>query len=443
VEKPADAENHNICIYYPHTVGGGYKALFRKVGNQASRYYPPPAPDSTKPYSLVRRDTSFIYEDFMSTGGTDVKVYTIGPNYAHAEARKSPVVDGRVQRDESGKEERFPVLLTPEEKEIARRVCLAFGQMVCGFDLLRAKGRSYVCDVNGWSFVKNSSKYFDDAALCLRAMILQAVAPFHSRTVRAAEEAAETSDEAEAALLGDCLGSAEGGEGKKPKRVAAGGKFGKPGQFAPEEPTEELRAVLAVIRHGDRTPKQKMKMKIRQQPLLDLLGRCTDQRPRKQAKLKTPQRLQELLNICRVLYSDRLKDAHKYPSGAGGSGSDEGAADDPGAGRKVPSKTSGDRTSLSSREEWEEEVEQWKQVISILQEGGHFSGINRKAQLKPLSWEPIPEHERVAVEAKDGKDAKEGPSERVTEAMLILKFGGVLTHLGKNQVDPKPKALKP
>ena len=32
MEKPADAENHNINIFYPHTVGGGYKSLFRKVG---------------------------------------------------------------------------------------------------------------------------------------------------------------------------------------------------------------------------------------------------------------------------------------------------------------------------------------------------------------------------------------------------------------------------
>jgi len=27
--------------------------------------------------------------------------------------------------------------------------------------------------------------------------------------------------------------------------------------------------------------------------------------------------------------------------------------------------------------------------------GGHFSGINRKAQLKPLMWENIPEDERL------------------------------------------------
>ncbi len=58
-----------------------------------------------------------------------------------------------------GSAERALVRLALQEKEIARMVVLAFGQRVCGFDLLRSeRGRSYVCDVNGWSFVKNSHK---------------------------------------------------------------------------------------------------------------------------------------------------------------------------------------------------------------------------------------------------------------------------------------------
>ena len=55
-------------------------------------------------------------------GGTDVKVYIVGPRYAHAEARKSPVVDGKVQRSADGKEIRFPVLLSPQVGSLVKSV---------------------------------------------------------------------------------------------------------------------------------------------------------------------------------------------------------------------------------------------------------------------------------------------------------------------------------
>lgn len=73
-------------------------------------------------------------------------------------------MDGKVERNPDGKEVRFPVILTYREKEIARRVVLNFKQFVCGFDILRVQEGhsvvSYVCDVNGWSFVKKSRYVF-------------------------------------------------------------------------------------------------------------------------------------------------------------------------------------------------------------------------------------------------------------------------------------------
>ena len=123
------------------------------MGDQSSQFFPDV--HSTR----IGDGNSYIYEELLQTEGTDVKVYTVGPEYAHAEARKSPVVDGKVMRNARGKEVRFPVILTAEEKEIARKIVLAFGQTVCGFDLLRSNGVSYCCDVNGFSFVKDSARF--------------------------------------------------------------------------------------------------------------------------------------------------------------------------------------------------------------------------------------------------------------------------------------------
>ncbi|XP_010551872.1 PREDICTED: inositol hexakisphosphate and diphosphoinositol-pentakisphosphate kinase 1-like isoform X1 [Tarenaya hassleriana] len=358
VEKPVDGDDHSIMIYYPSSAGGGMKELFRKVGNRSSEFHPE--------VRRVRREGSYIYEEFMPTGGTDVKVYTVGPEYAHAEARKSPVVDGVVMRNPDGKEVRYPVLLTPAEKQMAREVCIAFRQGVCGFDLLRSEGRSYVCDVNGWSFVKNSYKYYDDAACVLWKMFLDAKAPHLSSTIPPI-------------LPWKVNEPVQSNEGLTRQGSGIIGTFGQ---------SEELRCVIAVIRHGDRTPKQKVKLKVTEEKLLNLMLKYNGGKPRAETKLKSAVQLQDLLDATRIL---------------------------------VP-RTRPGRESDSDAEDLEH-AEKLRQVKAVLEEGGHFSGIYRKVQLKPLKWVSIPK--------SDG----EGEEERPVEALMVLKYGGVLTHAGRKQAE--------
>ena len=164
VEKPVSSENHNIYIYYPVSSGGGSKRLFRKKGDRSSKF--------VSSVSTVRRTGEpYIYEEYVSTDGMDIKVYTVGPDYAHAEARKAPTVDGRVQRRSDGREMRYHVILNKTEKEIARKITEIFGQNICGFDLLRTETTSYVCDVNGFSFVKGAQKYYNDCALVCSSIV--------------------------------------------------------------------------------------------------------------------------------------------------------------------------------------------------------------------------------------------------------------------------------
>ncbi|XP_029073285.1 inositol hexakisphosphate and diphosphoinositol-pentakisphosphate kinase 2 isoform X7 [Monodon monoceros] len=347
VEKPVSAEDHNVYIYYPTSAGGGSQRLFRKIGSRSSVY---------SPESNVRKTGSYIYEEFMPTDGTDVKVYTVGPDYAHAEARKSPALDGKVERDSEGKEVRYPVILNAREKLIAWRVCLAFKQTVCGFDLLRANGQSYVCDVNGFSFVKNSMKYYDDCAKILGNIVMRELAPqFHIPWSIPLEA-----------------------------------------EDIPIVPTTsgtmmELRCVIAVIRHGDRTPKQKMKMEVRHQKFFDLFEKCDGYKSGK-LKLKKPKQLQEVLDIARQLLIE---------------------------------------LGQNNDSEIEENKSKLEQLKTVLEMYGHFSGINRKVQLTYLP------HGCPKTSSEEEDSRREEPS-----LLLVLKWGGELTPAGRVQAEELGRAFR-
>ncbi|KAL7555182.1 hypothetical protein ACHAWF_018982 [Thalassiosira exigua] len=469
VEKPVDADDHNIAIYYPSSAGGGCKKLFRKVGDRSSEFYPE--------INDVRRDGSYIYEEFIETQGTDVKMYTVGPAYGHAEARKSPAVDGKVERNADGKEVRFPVILTLREKEISRRIVLVFKQQVCGFDILRIQEGdslvSYVCDVNGWSFVKNSRKYYDDCAQILSEHMLAALKPksismtdlstlapllttcediipeagpkrkkkkgthHHHRGHSIADRVkmmlmGEEDGSGEHGVMeeendkvGDLQGSDSGSHGTggtgsaahaetyeepvdfttnpirnlpdqlatEPASIVPSGSSsladlddnslsGRENGTATSPPSthqEELRCVITIIRHGDRTPKQKLKGVMKEEHFLQYFHDHT-KKVKKDLKVKAKKEMKDFLHTVNAVISDL-------------------EAEDSGKNRVLLNRARHIRDVLL----------RWK-----------FSGLNRKLQMKPRKW--------AEVENSDGATSTE-----CSELQLIVKWGGDLTKLGEKQ----------
>lgn len=255
VEKPLSGEDHNIYVYYPESQGGGVRKLFRKVKDCSSKF--------EESVSGVRRDGEYLYEEFYGDG-VDIKVYAVGTELALAESRKSPTVDGVVIRDLFGKEVRHSVRMTDKEKQYASTVSTIFGQTVCGFDILRStlpsgEISSCVIDVNGFSFVKGRMLFFDNCARQLRHIMLEAVQS--SVIIRNPS----TDLECGRTLLG----------------------------------------VVAVLRHADRTPKQKIKFKTSDARLLEFFNsRFETFQEVQETRFKSSSDIEVILGILSAMLED-------------------------------------------------------------------------------------------------------------------------------------------
>ncbi|KAF2663841.1 hypothetical protein BT63DRAFT_379703 [Microthyrium microscopicum] len=331
VEKPVSGEDHNIHIYFPQSAGGGGRRLFRKVNNKSSER------DETlhTPRAITEPGNSYIYEQFVEAAkAEDVKAYTVGTNYCHAETRKSPVVDGIVKRNPNGKELRYITELSKDEKLMAANVVRAFGQTVCGFDLLRSDGKSYVIDVNGFSFVKDNNEYYDQCAKILRELFMQErqrleakvqaltqdskslddadqikhnsshrsikdifkspsmskLTPHHHHHHRhqhskdggdglpmssppSIENANAANSQIPASQLVPAPASTGDNKSIKSDLTSHAEKSSQPSPIPPPASKAQwrLKGMVAVVRHADRTPKQKFKFTFHTRPFVDLL----------------------------------------------------------------------------------------------------------------------------------------------------------------------------
>ena len=349
VEKPINGDDHDIYIYYPPNLGGGHKRLFRKTKEYSSFYFPT--------INEIRRDKKYIYEKFLPTDGFDIKVYTIGEKYAHAEARKSPSLDGKVNRTPEGKEVRYPINLTPKEKEIARKIVLKFKQNICGFDILRCEGNSYVCDVNGFSFVKGNKKYYEDCSILIRKIVYKGLdLPFKNYRNSMVKS--------------------------KHLNIYRTLKVPKIHKYMQKK--EELRSIVAVFRHADRSPKQKMKLVVEDKYFLSLFDEFgKDKKKIGEIKLKKPKELMRVLEIVNELLE--MKKEKKEIIGT-----------DNNFYKKI------------------------FQIKMVLERKLNFDGLTRKIQLKPLKYNEF-------------IDSEGNKKYIITKALMILKWGGFLTHSGSNQ----------
>lgn len=143
--------------------------------------------------------------------------------------------------------------------------------------------------------------------------------------------------------------------------------------------------MIGVIRHGDRTPKQKMKLLVSEPRYLNYFNKHSES-CRKDLKVKSKAALVEFLDITKEVVAD-------------------------------PTLAAVNRSLLRKLKQIKDVLERWE-----------ISGINRKLQMKPESWEESTKSAPTGA-VNSLEEAK------VLQVLLILKWGGDLTPLGCEQAE--------
>ena len=104
----------------------------------------------------------------------------------------------------------------------------------------------------------------------------------------------------------------------------------------------DLKCVIGILRHGDRTPKQKMKFNVQNDEWTKLYNKYVKY-PGANLKMRKPTQLKEVLDASKYILEDL-------------------------------EKQNGNKKL----------IKQYSQVKAVLEMHGKFSGINRKVQIKPL-----------------------------------------------------------
>lgn len=395
------------------------------------------APNCSPLSDLIGNDEEKDKKDLSCQGFTEAKsgvihreetlnpstgwMHGCGKMYVHGEARKSPSVDGHVERSpESGLEKRYIVALKQQERSMAWRVVRAFRQRVCGFDFLRpgGGGDSFICDVNGWSFVKGDHLYYrqcaqalgelfrDHARKTLRRFITGAFAEFHflppvpptidlrsilSSSMRSSSSADSSPDSSFYSVEGQEHSSNQDKDASHPSNFShsSSGLFSSPSEWRPQ-----LRGIIAVMRHSDRTPKQKVKIHTTHKDVIKYFTSAEKDVTMKSDRHRS--QLSDLLSIVQHVLQEEVPQRLSQ-------------MDDP------PATLNREFMSQFGFEGSSDQLVLVEHVLRHLYKG-------TKVQLKPLDTQVV---------AKESDP--EAKTEVVVRCLLVCKWGGMITEAGKIQ----------